>query len=206
MKIFLAIPTMGNIRTELCEFIYNNRDDFTQVFSTNLVSPLSRARNTIAEAFLKSNCDVLLTIDSDTIPTVDGILKLIRLIHAGAAIATGVTPIRKGDINFPNVYQNYTDVERTSPQTLPTEPFAIVGCGLSCAMIRRDTFSSLTAPYFKTIEYDNGAFCECDLYFCQQVIDAGMEIVCDPSVTCRHAKTVLLGGSVSAQPSGAGDN
>lgn len=184
--LLIAIPTMGTLRAELCAWLQNQPYSY---FLTVNVSPVSKARNQIVDIFLnQSEHDYLLMVDSDTVPPADAIEKLMAL---EADVATGVTPIVKGNKLSWNVYKTHPEVEEVVTYE-DKEPFEVVGCGASCLLISRETLKALKQPYFKTIEFDNGAYCSEDLYFCEQVTKAGKKIMCEPSVQCAHHKGTAL--------------
>lgn len=186
-SILVAVPTMGSVRVELVGWLKSQPDEY---FFTNQLSPHSTARNHIVDAFLKTNHDFLLMIDADTVPPPDAVRHLLETQRkTGASVVTGITPILRAGVPVANVYIRYPDVESPpSLEDLPESAFAIVGCGASCLLIARSVFQKIKPPYFKAIEYDNGARCSEDLYFCQQVNNAKLSIVADPRVVCQHIK------------------
>lgn len=191
-QIYLAIPTMGWVHTELAIWIRDN-----ELFPSyaNRIQPVSKARNVIIEAFLKSDKQYLMMVDADTIPPANTISDLISLLEGdgSADVATGITPRIHGKQFTSNVYINYADVENPSPiHELPRSPFRVVGCGASCLLIKREILEKLSKPYCKTIEFDNGAYCSEDLYLCEQVIKAGGTIVAHPGVVCGHVKEIVI--------------
>lgn len=193
--LYIAIPTMGWLNTELAEWIdgFKSETDIEKVVFTKNISPVSFARNKIVDDFLKTNYDVLMMVDADTVPPMD-IRPLGELIEAGADVATGITPIVLNSRQTKaNVYRDTIDVEKQIQiQDLPSIPFEVAGCGASCIMITREILEKLPKPYFKTIEYDEGKICSEDLYFCEQVRKVGGTIVAHPAVVCGHIKEMTF--------------
>jgi GT2 family glycosyltransferase len=129
-------------------------------------------------------------VDSDTIPPEDALDKLLEL---DVPIATGITPIIKGNKPYANVYIHAGDVEHPYPiAKTPMGIFEVVGCGASCLLIRRDVLEKMEKPWFKSLEFDNGAVCSEDLFFCEKAIQAGFTITAHSGVRCGHAKTIIV--------------
>lgn len=189
-KLFIAIPTMGTLQTRLASFLLKQEN--VKIQFSDSIAPVSKARNTLIQAFLKSDADHLLMIDSDTIPPVDVVSQLQTLLK-DCDVATGITPIIKKEGRSANVFITTKDVEKFIPfESLPTIPFEVKGCGASCIMIKRSILEKISEPYCKTIEFDNGAYCSEDLYLCEQITNAGGKIMAHPLVICGHVKTIIL--------------
>lgn len=190
--LYIAIPTMGWLNTQLAGWLKETKQH--EIHYTNNVSPVSFARNKIVESFLKTDCEVLMMVDADTVPSEYAEITLMELIEAGADVATGITPIVLNSRQTKaNVYRDTVDVEKQIQiQDLPSIPFEVAGCGASCIMITREILEKLPKPYFKTIEFDNGNICSEDLYFCEQVRKVGGTIVAHPAVVCGHIKEMTF--------------
>lgn len=188
--LMIAIPTMGSIHTNLSSWLL---DQFSRTIFSNQISPHSHARNTLVDTFLNSRAQYqyLMFVDSDTVPPVGAATRLRMALDAGADLATGVTPIQKGNERSWNVYQKHEDVETVVTDT-PSKTFEIVGCGMSCVMMKRSVFDVVEKPFFKSIEFEDGNICSEDLYFCDQLFKQGLKMVCDPVVKCEHFKTIAL--------------
>lgn len=195
--LYIAIPTMGWLNTELAEWIdtFQSPFEMERVVFTKNISPVSFARNKIVDDFLKTNYDTLMMIDADTTPPRNAIEVLAWILsESGASVATGITPIVLNSLQQKaNVYRTHEGVEKSIKiSELPYVPFEVVGCGASCIMITREILEKLPKPYFKTIEYDNGKICSEDLYFCEQVRKVGGTIVAHPDVRCGHVKEITF--------------
>lgn len=183
-NIQIAIPTMGTLRVELAGWLLDNELSF---ICSNEITPHSAARNTLVDLFMThSDADYLMMVDADTVPPEHAIDDLLAV---DADVVTGVTPITRGGEIMTNVFRDETPLKSTEEYETP---FEVRGCGASCLLIKREVFEKLEKPYFKAIEFDNGNRCSEDLYFCDAVRGHGMHIVCQPSVVCKHFKTVSL--------------
>jgi hypothetical protein len=183
----IGIPTMGKMRTQLVSWM--NKQEGIPIMSIE-VTPHAFARNLLVDAFLQTEADYLLMVDSDTVPC-EGAVKMLLDVADDTTVATGVTPIVKGNSICPNVYKKTEDVEKCL-KIKDKKPFEVAGCGASCIMIPRKLLEKMPKPYFKSIEFDDAKICSEDLYFCEQVYKNGGKIICDPKVTCVHFKEVGL--------------
>ena len=96
-KIMLGVPTMSSVHTLLMTIIlswmaeaYSTGKYNLSIYPTVNVQPVDNARNEIVKAFLESDCTHLLFIDSDTIPPLDA---LKRLLAHDKPIISAITPI-----------------------------------------------------------------------------------------------------------------
>lgn len=188
--LMIVIPTMGSIHVDLAHWV---KEQPGKVVFSNQLTPHARARNLLIDTFLlaRPQYQYVMFVDSDTVPPIGAATRLRIALDAGADLATGITPIQKGEDRSWNVYQKHEDVESVVKH-IPNHTFNIVGCGMSCAMIKRSVFEKLEKPYFKSIEFDDGNRCSEDLYFCDQLFKQGLKMVCDPVVKCEHFKTIAL--------------
>lgn len=152
------------------------------------VVPLEAARNKIAEEFMKSDCTHLFSVDADTIPPHDTIDRLLAL---DADMATAITPIINKDGITSNVFTSIGARGTVLPMEeviAKKEPFEITAVGFACVLVKREVFEKLEAPYFTSLWFQNGEFCEGDVHWCDKMIDAGFKIVADPSIVTKHVK------------------
>lgn len=217
VKILITVPTMGAIQTSLVTHLILWAKSFPKdrvaFYFTFKVAPVQRARNEIVRFFLserKNNKGEvvpkfthLLFVDSDTLPPRDAIF---RLLDADKDVVTGVTPMLQYDkesATWGTLDNCFTHQEDDAGADGGKRTFAVVRntglkkiwrCGASCLLIKREVFEKLEKPYFDTILDEDGIKTKKseDLYFCDKVHEAGMEIWCDTSVICNHFKDVQL--------------
>lgn len=190
-NILLAVPTMGTIRIELANFIIDNQ--WHSVLFSNCVTPHSNARNQLVSNFLKTDAEWLLFVDSDTVPPEDTIVRFMQCAALDYLVMTGVTPVLRKDVPVANVYKTAFDVQEPMDLgDMPEQPFEVAGCGAACLMVHRSVFENLARPWFKSIEFDNGAYCSEDLFFCDRVVTFGEKILAIPDIMCEHYKTVAI--------------
>lgn len=168
------------------------------------VMPVDHARNESVRKFLSNpkvaNYTHLLFVDEDTVPPPNAIAKLLAL---DADVATGVTPIMRADpevgmVTIPNAFTKveHDENKKQSSMTPVVENSGVVEvvrAGASCLLIKRKVFESLQDPWFKFKWLpDYSGYTGEDLYFCDLAREKGFKIMCDTSVICQHAKTIML--------------
>lgn len=188
----IAVPTRdGYIHAQLVKSIIAQMAGRPLSIVGGIV-PLEMARNKIVEGFMESDCTHLAMFDADTIPPVDAIDRLLAL---DTDIATGITPIVNKDGVTSNVFTHMgTKGEVLSiKEVIEKEgPFPITAVGLSCVLIKREVFDKLEKPYFTSVWFQNGDFCEGDVHLCQKAMDAGCKLLADPKLICNHVKQMTF--------------
>jgi len=161
--------------------------------------PLHAARNHICRIFDIRQDDYLLFIDTDVIPQVDGLTKL--LSHTGEFDIISGLYFEKHGCYGPVAYPDYTTGEDGHPiwhrltkwdgATIPVK-----GVGMGFCLIRRKVIKKLEPPYFHwQLDPTEGAILPNesgylnigeDLYFCKKAIGAGFKIGLNTSCICAH--------------------
>lgn len=215
-RVVIAVPTMGSIHPMLVSTLLRFSADANKktknlklaFYFTHATSPVCRARNQIVKWFLEDRKNKgfkdfthILFIDSDTIPPVDALKKLLL---ADKDVISGLTPILQQDPNtgewgtIDNCFTKIEEMDDGSKKTYATVRNTglqeIIKCGASCLLVKREVFEKLEKPYFKFIFNEDGSSTRQgeDLYFCTKVKEAGFEIWADTSVICKHSKTLML--------------
>jgi len=195
MKILIASPVHRPV--ELPTFIsfvrlanYRSpRHTYDFMFVQN--SLVYQARDSIADAFLKSGHDALVMIDSDMTfhhEAVDRLAAFDKPFVTAKAFKR-VPP-----------YQPcfYTKVDR-NPETGRAELqvpiqyqtnslLEIEGAGMACVFIKREVFDNIEAPYF-----DPQPGLGEDLTFCYKVKQAGIPMYCDTGMQFGHVGNMEFG-------------
>lgn len=199
-SIFLAIPNMGTIQTDLMlrivQWVYGTK---MILFPPQNFSPISVARNKCVEEFLKKGYDYIFFVDSDTVPPVDAIT---RLLSHRKKVISGVTcnlklcndgMLRPAPMVFK--YSNPRKPEEGfSPILKASGVEEIVACGMSCCLIHKDVFKGMKDPWFEERpykKYGKRPLGE-DFDFCEKVIKKGIKIHADFGVKCSHHKRVKI--------------
>jgi hypothetical protein len=162
------------------------------LYPTVNISPVEKARNDIAKHFMESDATHLLFVDSDTIPPVDAIMKLLAL---DKPIATALTPIVEFNEQTRNYWRKWNCVGMNDVHMQPdTGLQQCKGAGSSCILIRREVFEKMPQPWYEfRYKDDNGKEKEIseDIMFVIKALSMGIETWADTSILCQHYKSVL---------------
>ena len=140
MKTLVAIPYDSVSANASIDFKPPNviGKNVSQIASYNTngiecTNKIEHAREKLVETFLRSDCEKILFIDSDTI--VRGI-HLLPLVESEHLVAVAIYP-----------YRIYWDGKTPLP-TQPTNISPILQAGLGCCCIHRKVFTIMEPPYF----------------------------------------------------------
>lgn len=194
MKIYLAIPNEGWIRSELAikliRWIHEFQSIAEVVYESSVLRPIDHNRNTIVKRFLESDCDVLLQIDSDIVPDKNPL----TLIMLGEDIVSAPCWIYQGK-KILNIYK----IDPTDESLVPVEPTQtthlaeIDATGTGCLLVSRRVLERIKAPFARQYDDDGFAVLGQDLAFSKKAKAAGFKIFADMSMRCKHYKTVDIG-------------
>jgi hypothetical protein len=187
-SILIAIPNIGNIRSELCEWLMRlgqQKDIVYRILFSNH-KPHDNNRNHIANEFIKSGMDYLLMIDSDIVP----ITNVLEMVHKDKDVISSFIQTHKEEGTLPLAmkkvdggYQVYKELTRGLNKVDAT--------GTGCMMIRKNVFEKLDKPYFRFQYNDEGILTNGeDFNFCDKVNEAGMSVYFDTDHRCLHFQTI----------------
>ena len=194
-KVFIGIPTTGNIRTELAKFllmIVKNPDYQFEVYITGN-GTIVHNRNLISRAFLKSDCEWLMTVDSDVCPSLD----ILDILDNGKKIIAPINFVWKPWGLAPLLSKKakergyiVTDPEAANS---PAKLVEVDATGTTCLFIHREVIEKMESPWF-LFEYDKeGKICLGeDYYFCQKAKELGYGIWIDKRFITHHFKNTSL--------------
>jgi GT2 family glycosyltransferase len=169
------------------------------------------ARNAMVAEAKEGDITHILTLDADTVPPPDTILKLLK--HDRDIIA-GVYPLfvqgRKcwsfslgmPHINYPDggAYSvKITEIDKNSAvvqslypyQKLTKKPFKVTALSGSTVLIKIEVFEKF-APWYKTLREGGSVLMGHDFFFSNSAREAGFELWVDPTIQCKHYNTVEL--------------
>lgn len=205
----VAVPTMGSIHPLLTHrlLLWAKKYPNVTFYFTFRIAPVDRARNNIVKQFLTQTVDGkhfthLLFIDSDTIPPVDA---LPRLLAHDLPFVTALTPILKYDKGNEGwtAYDNcFTHTEKDETGKVVKTHVAkrnsglveIYRSGAACMLLKRELFEKLEEPYFQFVPNDDNTehVLSEDIHFCDMIRAAGIRPYADTDVYCEHEKTVMI--------------
>lgn len=140
----------------------------------------------------------ILTIEDDTTPPPDGVLKLIESIDLGPFDAVGGLYALKGDYTFMQAYGDPAEYARTGvldfkPRNVVSalqhgEIVEVNGTAMGFTLYRMDMFRDIPPPWFVTRENPlDGEGCGTqDLVFAAKARRAGKRFAVDARVRCCH--------------------
>ncbi len=189
-KVFIAVPTTGNIRTELATFLLGleRQQDYEIITGFTTSGGITHNRNHLVDTFLKTDYEWLMFIDSDTVPPG----KVLDMTKNGKDICSGIYHQGQFDSIVPVVYSKkkkgyglYID-DKTKDNVVEVD-----GVGAGCLLINRKVFEKMEKPYFMFL-FDENGYCTLgeDFYFCKKAHKAGFKIWVDRRISARHFKTV----------------
>lgn len=191
MKIMIGIPMNRPIEYRVFESFLkmaNLRGEHEYAFCMTQNSLVYDARETIAEQFLKSECEALMFIDSDMTFHPQSVEYLARhnLPFVTAKAFKRVYPYQ------PCFYTRIEmkpdgEHELESPVEYGEGLLKIDGAGMACALIKREAFEAIQKPYF----FPNGKLGE-DLSFCLRLKEAGIEMYLDTTIQFGHLAQVAI--------------
>lgn len=194
VRICVGIPVTGGISPEFFREMLLRMEEWSQTFDIvpviETAIPHDEGRNRIAKAAIDYKCDYIFFIDSDTLIQKG---QLEQLLSHGKDAISGISYMKAlpyySLIRKKIGYRLYNPIEPSS-----TELIRIDGAGFGCFLVKTDVFNKIEYPWFqfKYIKYeDRWRHIGEDLYFCDQLENAKIEIYCDPTVQCVHIGTHL---------------
>ena len=189
-RILIAVPTFENILPDTFKSIYNleKTEDMLTDFDFIRGYHCARARNIIADKAINNNYDYVLMVDSDVIlPS----YTLLKMLDNPKPVCLGCYPRKNTSTGVFEIFktgqQDFVDTYSYGEITSLSGKIEIKGGGFGCAMIDVNIFNNLPHPFFKYVEYENGACLSEDCYFCSNAAKAGYKIYADTDVICGHS-------------------
>ncbi len=138
----------------------------------------------------------VLTLEDDTLPPPDAILKLVESIELGPFDGVGGLYHTKGDFNMPMAYGDPAEFARTGvldfrPRNIVQalqhgEIMEVNGIANGCSLFRAETFKRFPRPWFQTLnKMGEGAMTQ-DLFWCAKARRGGARFAVDMRVCCAH--------------------
>ncbi|MEM4385297.1 MAG: hypothetical protein QXD03_01980 [Candidatus Anstonellales archaeon] len=195
--IVVCIPTKTETEPILCDFyklelLRGYRCEFTRVIGY----PVDEARNRLVLKALEMGADYILFVDSDIIPPVDGLNRLIDTIENApddvAAVISDYTT--KGYDNFsatsvldPEKGGVISEVDRSSLKDKDIIEMNWT-TALGFSIIKASIFKELVYPWFRCVKgrYSREDNINEDTFFSEMVYKSGRRILMNRTVRCLH--------------------
>jgi hypothetical protein len=138
----------------------------------------------------------LLTLEDDTLPPGDAVLRLIEAIEQGPYDGVGGMYFTKGEVNMPMCYGDPAEFTRTGVLDFRPRDVARAlrdgmliecnGIAMGCSLYRLQSFRDVPGPWFVTMQEGAGGATQ-DLFWCAKARRAGKRFAVDCRVRCAHA-------------------
>ena len=189
-KIMIAVPVANHIPEE-------ERKDFRLPCLDGLVIPsgmqvkyytvhgrkVAAAYNDAVREFIKDGADFLLTIEDDTFPPADALVKLMKHMADGKRVVGAWYPKRQDAYEgSPIVIGNNGKRGYLEADGKVHEVYTIP---MGCTLYSAEVFYKIEYPYFETTDCLSQ-----DSFFSQKLRDAGYTLYCDTSIRCKHIDRV----------------
>lgn len=194
IRVCIGIPMSEYVHRSFFQSMLFRMEEWAQIFdivpAIEFIIPVDEARNRIVKAAMSNECDYIFFVDSDVIIQPE---QLEKLISWNKDAITGVYYMRVlpyySLIRKKTADKLYTPIE---PEPNSTRLIKIDGAGFGCFLVKTSVFKKIEYPWFQFKYYQRegvwGHLGE-DLYFCEQLQNANIEIYCDPTVKCTHVGT-----------------
>ena len=187
VKIMIAVPVAKHISEE-------EQKDFRLPCLDGLITPsgmqvkyytvhgrkVAAAYNDAVREFLKDGADFLLTVEDDTFPPPDALVKLMKHMADGKRVVGAWYPKRQDAVyeGSPIVIGNNGKRGHLEADGEVHEVYTIP---MGCTLYSAEVFYKIEYPYFETTDCLTQ-----DSFFSQKLRDAGYKLFCDTSIRCKH--------------------
>ena len=184
VKIMIATPVEKHIRDkEMKDFKLSCLEGLLIPPNSQVKTYICHGRkvadayNDIIREFLKDGADYLLTLEDDTFPPSDALVKLMEHIADGKKVVGAWYPMRDGTGDGVPIIEKNGKREQLDSDGDTHEVYALP---MGCTLYSKEVFYHIEQPYFKT-----GILSQ-DSFFSQKLRDVGYTLYCDTSIRCKH--------------------
>jgi len=189
-KVLCCIPTLGAIRIELAQRLYQWKERYGNYFDVypSLCRPLFEARNDCVRTFLKSGASYLLFVDSDAIPPLNVIEMLLShgydkkivsgLCHEFKIDSDSVLKKVPMALRAAREEGEYNIINESELEGL----VAVDAVGTICVIIHRSVLQEIKPPWFQGVAED--------FYFYGRAKSEGFSVFVDCDCKVTHYKVV----------------
>ena len=190
-EVYIAFPVAmsGNINVRLMDFLLQSGNKHKIIIGCEVGHYIANNRNKLVERFLKTDCEWIFFIDTDTVPP----LNALDMMKHKLDICSGYYYQWSSKQLIPLIFKRVKGRYRPDPGR-PTDIPNVVevdATGAGCLLINRKVFENIEKPYFLTPCNDEGFVISTeDIYFFRKAIKAGFKVHVDRSIVAGHIKTV----------------
>ncbi|CAB4135164.1 hypothetical protein UFOVP276_120 [uncultured Caudovirales phage] len=145
----------------------------------NYGNPVAAAYNFIAQEALNDDADLLITIEDDTFPQPDALVRLVDFVRKNPRTAIGAWYPKREEYRQ-GVHIIVGKNER-GPLHDDGEIHEVYTLAMGCSVYPVQMFREIQRPWFKTSPQLTQ-----DSYFSQLAREAGWKLLVDTSIKCRH--------------------
>lgn len=136
------------------------------------------AYNEAVRECLKDGADFLFTVEDDTFPPSDALIRLLEHIRSGREIIGAWYPKRNGSKEgTPIVVKD----GRRQPLDVDGLLHEVYTIPMGCTLFNTNIFLKVTQPWFFSTDHLTQ-----DSFFSQKARDVGIKLWCDTSIRCQH--------------------
>ena len=140
---------------------------------------VAAAYNDIVREFLADGADYLLTIEDDTFPPEDALVKLLHHIADGKKVVGAWYMMRNGTGDGVPIAIN--DKGKRGQLPADDKVYEVYTLPMGCSFYAAEVFYKIEQPWFETTDCLSQ-----DSFFSQKLRDAGYKLYCDTSIRCKH--------------------
>ena len=195
-KIYIAVPNTGSIDPELVmNLIYwsNSKMYKVQVHLPTGLVPLDNARNTIVKDFLETDCTHILWIDSDIIPPIQTLDRLIQADKDAIGAACFSMKNDHGEYFPYPVTLRYNEEEKYQVY-YGSGIEEVDAVGGACVLVKRELYEALERPYEYHYHRDGTLALTCDFDIWQKAQAKGFKLFVDFDILCDHKRKCSILG------------
>ncbi len=194
-KVYVCVLEQGSVCSKMMDFLIQmvteSRDKYDILFYHSNIMVVDNNRNTIVKKFLKTDCDYLMMIDADTVPSMNP-LPLIEYEKDVISLPMPAGKLRNGKLQI-----IFTVYKQKGNEIIPLkyegESFHQIDTGgTGCMLIKREVLENIKAPFNSKWNNDGIRMVGSDLEFCYKAKKKGYEIWTHWDFMCEHYKQIDL--------------
>lgn len=190
-SVMICLPNLGNLATELCAVMMNIQAQAIEqgrkvYISYSNAKPVAYNRQFMAEKFLESDFEWMLSIDADVVPPAN-ILSIIN--PERKLIAAHCNMCKNGEV-LPVAFHKGIDGRYLHPLIEFGDVLEVDAFGTGCYAAHRSVFEALEPPFYQeNYSFKTGKVVKTqgeDVYFVEKAKAAGFQPYYDANFVCSH--------------------